>query len=349
VLFDISVVPGATHAIVSWTSTNPATSQVLFGLTTNYGTSTFEDAALKTSHSMLLSGLAPGTTYHFAVQSRVGASLLRSAGWSFRTAGELVLDNTEAAFTGNWSSGNSAPDKFGADYRFAGTTVGGSTASALYVPDIRTEGAYDVFVWYPQGGNRSTNTPVSIFFQGGTLTARVNQETGGGGWRQVGTNLLFRAGTNGFVRISNGTGESNQVVMADAVRFVYRAEQDAPAGPTAPAWWTAYYLGAGANLQLDADADGYASWEEYLAGTVPTNAASRLQFWSQTVDASRLAIFFHPLLSGRNYQLEERNGSEPWAALPQVPVPAANGAGVFSITNAPGTVKLYRLKIGWAP
>ena len=61
---------------------------------------------------------------------------------------------------------------------------------------------------------------------------------------------------------------------------------DAPA-PTNRSYGTPYAwlaqagLAGGGDYELadasDADGDGYAAWQEYVAGTEPTNAASRLQ------------------------------------------------------------------------
>src|SRR5262249_55941710 len=59
-----SSVPGPS-AIVSWTTNVPADSQVQFGPTLGYGSLTPVDGTFLTSHSMLLTGLTPGTTYHF--------------------------------------------------------------------------------------------------------------------------------------------------------------------------------------------------------------------------------------------------------------------------------------------
>lgn len=350
-LFNVTATAGATHAIISWTSTNPASSQVHFGLTPALGLETAEVAQPVTQHAVLLAGLSPDTDYHFAVQSRSGTNTYRSSGWMFSTAGEVIVDNTAASYTGSWIAASSSTDKFGADYRYASTANGGGNASALFYPNISVPGRYDVFVWYPQGGNRSTNTPVTVYFNGGNVTTRVNQETGGGGWRQVGTNLNFRTGTNGFVRIGNGTGETNQFVVADAVRLVYRADQDAPTGASSPEWWTRYYLGPNADSQLDHDGDGMPTWAEYLAGSVPTDSGSHLSLWSESTGPNSLNINFSPRLAGRTYRLESGTGTAPWSELPDAPSPAIAGSapGRFAITNTPGTIRLYRLKVSWAP
>jgi len=57
---------------VSWTTDKPATSQVSFGITNAYGSTTTLEQNLTTSHSATLSGLTPSTTYHFKVASQDG-------------------------------------------------------------------------------------------------------------------------------------------------------------------------------------------------------------------------------------------------------------------------------------
>jgi thiol-disulfide isomerase/thioredoxin len=57
-------------AIIGWTTDEPATSQVEYGTTEDYGTKTTLDEALTTSHSVKLSELDDGTTYYFKVISK---------------------------------------------------------------------------------------------------------------------------------------------------------------------------------------------------------------------------------------------------------------------------------------
>jgi peroxiredoxin len=60
-------------ATISWATDKPATSQVLFGVTNAYGSTTTLDQKLATSHSATLAGLTPNTTYHFKVTSQDGS------------------------------------------------------------------------------------------------------------------------------------------------------------------------------------------------------------------------------------------------------------------------------------
>ncbi len=59
---------GAASAVITWVSSQPATSGVDFG-PSGYSNSTL-DANLVTSHSVALAGLSPSTSYHFRVNSK---------------------------------------------------------------------------------------------------------------------------------------------------------------------------------------------------------------------------------------------------------------------------------------
>lgn len=56
-------------SMINWTTDEPSTTQVAYGITSGYGTTTTPDNALVTAHSASLNGLAPGTTYHYQVIS----------------------------------------------------------------------------------------------------------------------------------------------------------------------------------------------------------------------------------------------------------------------------------------
>ncbi len=60
----------ATSAWISWSTDSYSDSQVEFGQTTTYGQTGAADAGLTWLHRQLLTGLTPGTTYHYRVRSR---------------------------------------------------------------------------------------------------------------------------------------------------------------------------------------------------------------------------------------------------------------------------------------
>jgi hypothetical protein len=74
-------------ATITWTTNVSSDSQVEYGRTTAYGSSTTQNLSLVTSHSQALSGLAPVTVYHYRVKSRDAAGILAtSADGTFMTA-----------------------------------------------------------------------------------------------------------------------------------------------------------------------------------------------------------------------------------------------------------------------
>ncbi|MEY2410171.1 MAG: hypothetical protein QOF48_2841 [Verrucomicrobiota bacterium] len=349
-LFNVTALAGSKSAIISWQSTNAASSQVGYGLSTNLGMLTLETFPLQTNHSVLLAGLAANTLYFFSVISRAGTNTLRLDGGSFSTAGDLIVDNADATYTGSWITANSAGDKFGTDYRYVSVNSTGSTASALFTPLIITRGRYDVFVWHPQGANRPTNASVTVYFSGGAVNSLVNQTINGGRWVQVATNVNFISGSSGFVRVSNVSSDTGKVVMADAVRFVYRADQDAPPSGSVPDWWAWYYFGSNTNALADSDSDGYANWMEYLAGTDPTHASSRLTFGLVPAEDGTVRASFAPFTRGRSYQLQQRMDAGSWLTLTNIPVNlGTNADGKFTVTNDFETLRILRLKVDWLP
>lgn len=68
-----ATVSAAGSAVVSWTTSQPASGQIEYGRTATYGSTSTLDAALTTSHQQTLTGLEPGRTYHFRLYSRNAA------------------------------------------------------------------------------------------------------------------------------------------------------------------------------------------------------------------------------------------------------------------------------------
>jgi hypothetical protein len=355
----VQAAPGESSALISWTTTVAANSQVQFdpaavvlpGTTamsaaqSSFGSSSYVDPTLTTQHVILLTGLMPSTRYSFQAISTAGTNSYVSGAYQFTTAGTLVIDNVNATLTGSWTSGTTSADKYSSDYVFATSVAGTPTATATFRPNLTTPGKYDIYAWYPQGGNRADNTPYTIVYDGGTVTVPVNQQSGGGDWRLLAGGLDFARGTNGYVRVANNANPS--LVIADAVRFVYVGSQDFPSGQTAPDWWLDFYFAAPSNPVLDPDGDGYTTAQEYVIGTSPTNAASRLQFAGQN-GTNSATVTFWPLLGDRTYQLLYRPqiGTPNWQVISPASLSStADGSGVFvlSLTNAPQNY--YRLKV----
>jgi len=73
-------------AAITWTTNIAADSQVDYGTTTSYGSSSALDSRLVTSHTVTLSQLSAATTYHFRVRSSAAGSQAISGDYTFSTA-----------------------------------------------------------------------------------------------------------------------------------------------------------------------------------------------------------------------------------------------------------------------
>ena len=65
-----SVSPNRKNATITWTTDIPADSQVEYGTSTAYGSFSALNSTLVTGHSVTLTGLSRGTTYHYRIYSR---------------------------------------------------------------------------------------------------------------------------------------------------------------------------------------------------------------------------------------------------------------------------------------
>jgi hypothetical protein len=128
----------------------------------------------------------------------------------------IVVDDSEATKTGNWSQSSSAEMKrIGKTFLHDSNSSKGKS-SITYTPEISQSGAYEVVVLFPPHGNRANNVPVSVSIGGKeTKTLRINQKTKGS--VSLGIYTLPR-GKKTSVTISNN--DTDGYVVADAVQFI---------------------------------------------------------------------------------------------------------------------------------
>ena len=139
---DVSANPDDTAATITWTTIDPATSQMLYGLTPNLGSSTILQSALVTNHAVLLSGLTPGTGYYYQILSTVGGSQFVSSNFFFVTTNYL-LTNAVFDLTNTWTYTSANLD--GVNWTtptYSDAAWDGSGPGALWV-DLRGPNAMD--------------------------------------------------------------------------------------------------------------------------------------------------------------------------------------------------------------
>jgi hypothetical protein len=126
--------PGATSATITWTTDISSSSQVNYGLTSGYGSSTTLDSTLTKSHSVTVSGLTCATTYNFQVSSTYVGQNTLSGDNTFTTAACPVsaptvtvsaaspVTTTTATLNGNITAINGAnASSYGFNYGLDGT------------------------------------------------------------------------------------------------------------------------------------------------------------------------------------------------------------------------------------
>ncbi len=126
-------------ATVTWTTDEPSSSQVLYGPTSAYGSTTALNANNVASHSQVLSGLQPATLYHYRVLSTNSSGGQTSSGdFTFTTlAPPPVISNIAAASittsgaTINWTTNQPSTSQVA-----YGTTIGYGKTTLLNNADV---------------------------------------------------------------------------------------------------------------------------------------------------------------------------------------------------------------------
>ncbi|MBF8187585.1 N-acetylmuramoyl-L-alanine amidase [Nonomuraea sp. K274] len=129
-----------------------------------------------------------------------------------------TVDNATAGqFTAsaNWGTSTYSTQRIGADYRFADPVA--SSDPAWYSATIPAAGTYRVEVYHPADPGYSSSAPYIVATSSGNQTVYVDQRSGGGAWRSLGT-FALNAGTYNVVGVSRWTSGVG-LVIADAVRI----------------------------------------------------------------------------------------------------------------------------------
>ena len=187
----------ATTATITWSTDQPSTSQVEYGITTSYGTSSGLNFTAVTSHSTTLTGLSPNTSYNYAVVSTNSAGTATSANFTFSTP-LPVLSSTISRVGGaaNNTGGSTAPASMSVAYSSGtGNTIvavcalGSTSSSITSITDGGSAWALRAFanngtavrseIWSTTAGGSVASTLFTINISGGTPTACALEEYAG--------------------------------------------------------------------------------------------------------------------------------------------------------------------------
>ena len=223
-------------ATISWVTAVPSDSIVDYGLTTSYG-STSSAATRVTSHSVTISGLQAGTTYHFRVRScDSDGVVVAGLDYSFTTQQSVsvtvsptsatiasggtqqftatVSNSTNTTVTWSATAGTiSASGLFTAPTVTTDTTV---TVKATSAADTSKSASATITVKAPAPVPALTVSPMSLSFsatQGGTNPAPATLSIANSG----GGTLSFTASSDqAWLAVSPSSGTAPQTVQTTA-------------------------------------------------------------------------------------------------------------------------------------
>lgn len=157
-----------TGATVTWVTNEPADSQVEYGTTAAYGSSTVLAPALVLAHSQALSGLVPATLYHYRVRSRDAAGNL-----SLSPDSTFTTLSVGAELIAHWKmdegSGVIAADSSGNGH--TGSLVGGATWTPGRIGQaVRLDGIDDHVSAAHSADENAFPLTVSAWFQTSTTS-----------------------------------------------------------------------------------------------------------------------------------------------------------------------------------
>ncbi|MFZ2959893.1 MAG: fibronectin type III domain-containing protein [Candidatus Ozemobacteraceae bacterium] len=135
---------GSSTALMTWsTSDEKSTSQVEFGVTSSYGSTSTLDATLVNSHRHLVTGLSANLIYHYRVKSAdKWGNVSYSADLTFKTLDVFIFNAKATAITKNaatitWTTDEAANSRVDVGVS-ASALVTGTTAPAMVTAHTRT-------------------------------------------------------------------------------------------------------------------------------------------------------------------------------------------------------------------
>lgn len=249
-------------ATITWTTDQAASSQVEYGTTQSYDSSTALDSTPVTSHSQPITGLSPKTTYNFRVKSNNANGNSTSENYTFNTSGAPVISNVQIAnlqwntATITWTTDAPADSivKYGLTPSY-GTNVSDATAVTSHSIVLSGLSAsktynYQVLSANAYGSAQTTNAtfstpaPATEIVVDNLDPGWSNTSPGGNTWTtgsvadvpKINTNYLYTAGSGALTqtsstRICRWTADLPQAGYYDIFAFYQKGTNRNDAAP----------------------------------------------------------------------------------------------------------------------
>jgi hypothetical protein len=170
----------------------------------------------------------------------------------------------------------------------------------------------------------------------------------GGDFRLRTNSPCINSGDNAYVANSPDLGNNPRIAGGTVDVGAYEFQPQTPVSLISFAWLQQYNLPTDGSADFaDPDGDGMNNWQEWIAGTIPTNAASFLGLQRPSVTASNTIVSWQSV-SGKTYFLQRSTNlaAKPSFLTLQSNILGQAGSTIFIDTNVPGPgASFYRVGI----
>jgi hypothetical protein len=281
-----------TTAAITWTTAVPATSQIAYGTTTSYGSSSALNSNLVTTHSAALTSLTAGTTYHYRVLSADSTGVLVTGLDNVFTTPAAAISVSVSPTTATVASGGT--EQFSAQVTntsntavtWAATSGTVSTAGLFTAPTVTATTSVTVTATSAADTTKSASATVTVNAAAGILTLNPTSISFGsvtvGVTSPVLTTTLTNTG-NAPLTITNdslsagdfnwgGKGTCNYGTLAPGATCLYSAKFTPTATGTRTGTITIYSTASNSTVTLPLSGVGTAATVATLAVSPATLA-----------------------------------------------------------------------------
>lgn len=238
----VSASPVASGASITWSSAVPSDSQVEYGTTAAYGTLSLSATAKVIGHSVQLTGLGAGTTYHFRVRSGdANGVLVVSQDYTLTLPAAPSLTASPATM----NFGGIAPQQCSAIQLVTFTSSGNSSITLTGPGPSLSGNNIGDFAW---GGTGTCHTGL-VLAPGASCTHSFKFCPTTAGSRSATDNLPSSGGSTVLVALT-GTGSTAASVLAVTPATLSFAAQTGSSGP-APAGVSITNTGGGRSVSQE--------------------------------------------------------------------------------------------------
>jgi hypothetical protein len=197
---------------------------------------------------------------------------------------------------------------------------------------------------------------------GGGGTIVISKNLGQGSFSMTGP--VNQTGTALLTAISNAPVGAYNIQFSDVAFYQTPGTQSGTLGPAGtltfsgnytftdanhngiPDSWEQYYFGSVSTNRTqatDTDGDGMPDYAEFIAGTNPTNATSKLVFLP-AINTNGLVKLQWPAIPGRIYQVQTSTNLDNWVPITDW-LSASSSPMSYTVTNSFHAAHLFRLQV----